>query len=545
MLHQRLIRGLREKAGKLACNTILYNWTLGGSVPETFCVLPSDVWPGDAGRGRWLIDGAFAVDGETLELKGNFWEPAGVSALWLYHMHGFDWLRDLKTLGGDQARRQARAMVEKWVAHYHRFHPDFWQTGLTGRRIANWIGLYDFFGANVDERFQDHFMESLIRQARHLSRVVTQDVQGLERLYGIKGLFYAGLAFKGREYWIAQALDALEQETAKQILSDGGHVSRAAAQLEEALQIYIDIRSALLAGDYPVPEHLVHMIDKMAQALRFFRYPDKKRAVFHGTQEGESTLTDQVLAKANARGKVLRHLPDTGFHRAMVGRSLLMFDTAAPPPYPYDAVAHAAPLAFEFMYGREKLFVNCGTHPLDPHWRDVLRGTPAHNALCLDHRNICEIAEGGHLGRRARTVTISREDTQDAVLLDASHDGYVPLNGITHRRRLYLSAQGHDLRGEENLSCAVGLSRPVDVTIRFHLHPRALVSLVREGAEALIRLRGGSGWRFTHGGGTLSLENSVYLGEGCRPVKTKQLVLSGMMESDFARIKWALRREGV
>lgn len=545
MLHQRFIRGLREKAGQLACNTLLYNWTLGGSVPETFCVLPSDGWPGDPERGRWLLDGAFAVDGQTLEMHGNFWEPAGANDPWLHHMHGFDWLRDLKALGGDQARRQARIMIEKWVTRYHRYHPHFWQAGWTGRRVANWIGLYDFFGANVDDRFQDHFMDSLIRQARHLSRSLGHNLSGLERLYGVKGLFYAGLAFKGREYWIEQALDALETETEKQILSDGGHITRSPAQLAQALQIYIDIRTALMTAGYPVPEQLVHVIDKMAQALRFFRYADKKLAVFHATQEGDGPLTDQILAKANARGKVLKHLPDSGFHRATVGRSLLMLDTGAPPPYPYDTVAHAAPLAFEFIYGRERLFVNCGAHPLEPEWQDVLRGTQAHNMLCLDRRNICEIGHGGHFARHPRKVTLSREESRDAVLLDASHDGYMSLNGITHRRRLYLSAQGHDLRGEENLTCSVGLSRPVDVTVRFHLHPRAPVSLVREGAEALIRLRGGSGWRFTHSGGTLSLENSIYLGQGCRPVKTKQLVMTGTMESDFACLKWSLRREGV
>ena len=108
-----------------------------------------------------------------------------------------------------------------------------------------------------------------------------------------------------------------------------------------------------------------------------------------------------------------------------------------------------------------------------------------------------------------------------------------------------LGNQGHDLRGEENLTCTVGLSKPIVSTMRFHLHPKVQVSLIREGEEALLRLPGGSGWRFYITGGTLSLENSVYFGEGSEMRKTKQLVVTAPMEEDTLQLKWALQREGV
>jgi len=119
------------------------------------------------------------------------------------------------------------------------------------------------------------------------------------------------------------------------------------------------------------------------------------------------------------------------------------------------------------------------------------------------------------------------------------------VNGITHRRRLYLGAYGHDLRGEDKLTCSIGLQKQHEYAIRFHLHPRALVSLIRDGQEALLRLQNGSGWRFVQQGGVhLALENSIYLGEGTTPRKTKQIVIYGNIESDFTEVKWALQREG-
>lgn len=545
-MSKNLLGHIRSKAGHMAFSNIVYNWSLGGSVPHDFITQISDTWGGDAEKGRWLCSGTFAIDGETLEMHGGCWEPDGANESWLAHMHGFDWLRDLKALGGDQARMLARNMIENWIKTYSSCQPAIWRPDYTGQRLYSWIAFYDFFGASASEDFQELFFVSLIRQARHLSRSIQlspTSLTGLPAFRAIRGLVYTGIALEGRENWLEQALDLLQDETAKQILADGGHISRSPAQLREALQIFIDIRTALLAGEYPVPTKLAHSIDRMAQALRFFRYTDKGMAVFHGTQEGDTTFTEAVLTKSNARGRILRSLPQSGFERLTLGRSMVMFDTGAPPASPYDKDAHASPLAFEFIYGKERVFVSCGAHPLDPAWQDSLRATAAHNALTLNDRNICETHEDGHMGRKPRKITVLREDSKNATLAEASHDGYVSLNGITHRRRLFLSNSGHDFRGEESLTCSVGVSKPVDVMLRFHLHPRVLVSLIQDGTEALLRLPGGAGWRFFHSGGHIALENSVYLGEGSRPRKTKQLVITGKMDSDYAQIKWALQRE--
>lgn len=540
-----LMNNLRRRAAATAYGSSLYQWTLGsGGIPDRLLVIPPDPWPGDAERGRWLCQDVFSIGAVQYPVTDGNFEPRGITATWMTHIHAFEWLRDLRALGGDMGRRQARAMIMAWIDRYEHWNEKTWRPDLIGRRISIWIALHDFFAASADEIFQTHYMTSLLRQARHLSRSLPGTVTGLDLLYGIRGLTYAGLAFEGRENWLEQSLDLLEIESGRQILNDGGHISRSPRQLLEALRVYVDIRSALLAGQYPVPGFVQHAIDRMAQALRFLRYSDRHFAMFNGAQEGDPALMEMVLMLANAQGRVVKSLPSSGYERLSVGRSLLMMDCGAAPIWPHDDEAHTAPLAFEFCYGKERIFVSCGAHPVDEDWNNVLRGTAAHCSLTLDNRNACEIRKDNHLGRRTRHVVATREDNMGACLVDAVHDGYVPLNGITHRRRLYLSDQGHDLRGEDSLTCAVGLSKPVDVMIRFHLHPRVLVSLVRGKQDALLRLGGGAGWRFSQTGGVLSLDNSVYLGEGNRPRKTKQITIAARMDSDFSQFKWALQREG-
>jgi uncharacterized heparinase superfamily protein len=76
------------------------------------------------------------------------------------------------------------------------------------------------------------------------------------------------------------------------------------------------------------------------------------------------------------------------------------------------------------------------------------------------------------------------------------------------------------------------------------LHPRAMVSLIRGGEEALIRLHGGAGWRFHFSGGRLALEDSVYMGSHNEARKTKQLAIYGQITDKKHKIIWALQKEG-
>ncbi len=541
-----VISHIKKKASQFTCGSLLYDWSLYGHVPERLMVKPVDPWPGDAGRGRWLCEGAFDIEGDQLAANAC-WEPPGVSVIWLDHMHGFSWLRDLRALGGDMARRQARGMVGHWINRYSRWDEMTWRPDLTGRRLSMWIALYEFFGASAEDDFQDFFFSAVMRQARHLQRALTgktDDVQGIGMLYAIQGLLYSGVAFGVKENWVGQALSLLEQQIDIQVLHDGGHVSRSPAQLIEALQIMLDIRGALAAAEHGVPEKLSCAIESMGNALRFFRYADKGLCVLGGAQEGNIALMDIVLGQAGIRGKTPHSLPSSGYERVALGRTCLMVDTGKTPFSPFDQSAHVAPLAFEMLYGKDRVFVSCGTHPTDPAWQEALRATAAHNTLCLDNRNVGEIREDGHISRGIRNIVSVREDLKNAVLLEASHDGYVPLNGITHARRIYLSDKGNDIRGEDTLSANAPPVKPHNIAIRFHLHPRVKISLIQEGEAALLRLPCGTGWRFQHDSGHLALENSVYLGSGTRPAKTKQLVIYGQTSSAFTQIKWGLRKEG-
>ncbi len=529
---------LKNKASHMAYNSFLYNWSLGEDAPDRLIVRPVDPWKGNPNSAHELLEAAGIGERSGACWHDEWWSPQDGDDIWLSHMHGFGWLRDLRALDGALAREQGRVMIESWIDSNKSWNAKSWRTDLIGRRLAMWICHYEFFCANASEEFEEKILGSIVKQAKHLSNALDKSTR-IALLESIKGLLYAAIALDGYEKWLEQALDALKEQASIQIYPDGGHVSRSPAVLLDALEVMVDIRTALKAGGYPVPDFLSDVIGNMSCALRLLRYNDRKLALFHGAQEGNAAAISSVIAQAGTYKKPCQSLKDTGFERLELGRSMLVMDVG-------EAVsnsAHASTLGFEFCYGKDRLFVSCGSHPVSEQWQDALRATAAHNTVCLDYRNSSEIKKDGSFGRKVTKTTVHREEIKDAALIIASHNGYVPLNGITHTRKIYLADEGNDLRGEDTLNCGFELTCPVETAARFHLHPSVSASLINDGEEILLRMSGGVGWRFSRSAGVLALEDSLYLGNGSTPRKTKQIVIYGQMTEDEARIKWSLKRE--
>lgn len=528
----------------MACSTQIYNWTLGNETPS-IVTLPDDLWPGDAEHGRWICQSAITFDDISMPLEKDFWNTAPKNEASFFYLHNFQWLRDLRALGNDQARQKSRQLVESWIENYPAWDEASWHVGIIGRRLSNWLVHYSFFAQSADESFQHMLLNSVQKQAKHLSRFLSGNPKGFDVISAAQGLVYAGIALSGRENWLDQGLQILKVQIESQILNDGGHISRSPHQTFRILRLCFEISAALAKAGYPVPAPVQHAIDRMIPALRFFRHGDKKMVVFNGTLELTEEAIESVLAKGDTRIRVPKSLYASGFERVTHGRSLLVINTGKVPPKPYDREVHAAPLAFEFSYGRDRIFVNCGAHASDPDWQSLLRVTAAHNCLVMDDKNAFDIDNDGHLGRRTGNVKATRLNHEHGTLIQTEHHGYESLNSLVHKRTFFLNAEGNDLRGEDLVEGELMPGRYVTIQIRFHIHPRVLVSLVKQNTEALLRTPGGIGWRFMQEGGELALENSIYLGENGTPRKTKQIVIRTFINSEYKKMNWGLIKESL
>lgn len=537
-LQRITLKRLAYGISKLWFSGLFYPRTLAGRRPRRLEFVPGEIWPGDSARGACIMRREFRFAALTLHDPAPLWRPEGASEAWLAELHGFGWLRDLHAVGGDAPRTEGRRLIVDWIENHRRWRPLAWRPDILGARIVNWLASAEFLAAGADQDFIAAFLDSLARQTRHLKRVMRFASTGPERLLVAKGLIYSALALPEERRRLGRWLALLGQELDRQIVSDGGHIERSPSLHFAVLRHIVELRCALKGASVEVPERLQNAIDRMAPMMRFFRHADGGLALFNDSNEEEGWLIDVVLQRSEARGKPPESAPHSGFERVSANRSLIIMDVGAA-RRGFDRHAHAGTLSFEMSVGKERMIVNCGAYAgSNPEWRLAQRATAAHSTLTVDDVHSSELSATGSMGRRPEHVTLERREADANTWIDARHDGYMHLLGLTHSRRIYLAADGGDLRGEDTLRGA-GAHKFV---VRFHLHPSVKASIAQDGASVLLRLPSGSGWRFRAVGGVTNLQESVYLGIKGEAKRSEQLVVSGATQDGSAQVKWAFTR---
>lgn len=544
LLTQRVLRSLMQPLYRSG----LYGSTLGKRSSGELTAVPTDTWPVDTRAAPAMLDGEFRFGADVLRNPKPLHNPLGATEAWRRQMASFAWLDALRSLGGSQARPFARHMVLAWFTDTASYDSLSWSADLLSARLRRCLMNSAFLETNTDALFRAHLLRPLNRQAEHLSRILPDGLNGAALLKASVALMLAGALLPKGDKWLRKGGVLLDRELHVQILPDGGHVERSPAVMLDLLQHLIDLHHVLTLTERKLPDQLIASIGNLACALKLVTHPDGGLALFNDSSEDESSAVLMTLMRAGATGAVERdlvQLPQTGFQRMSAGRSVVICDAGAPPPHGLDGHAHAGTLSFEFSHGMERMIVNCGAHPTAEEWRQVQRATAAHSALVVDDTNSSMLLPpdgpyGGGLTLTPRSVVVRREQTEAGQWLDAHHNGYDEPFGLTHRRRLFLTADGFELIGEETLSGRGGKS----FALRFHLHPAVQVSMTQSAHSALLKLPQGGGWRLRVQGGELTLADSIYLGQSGTVRRTQQLVVQGAIEDDTTQLKWALQKEG-
>ena len=463
-------------------------WVLatgGAGRPPRF---PPALWPGDAANGRRILAGTIRLVGLERRLE---WSANAAPLLWRFALHGFDWLADLAALG---EAAPARRLVDAWIDARARPEAVAWHPFPLSLRLYAWLRHASFLVDGCDGAFPDRLWRALVRQARHLARVVEWDVGGNHLLKNLKALAAAALCLPEAEVGLATVLARLEHQLGLQVLADGGHYERSPDYHVQVLCDLMDLE-ALLGRE--APEWLGAAIGRMARALAFFRHGDGGLALFNDGTVGEAALLAAIEAQ-------LGGLP---------------------------AHAHADTLSFELSRAGQRIVVNCGTYAYqDAAWRNRLRGTASHSTVSVDGRDSAEVFATFRLGRRPRRVTAERR----GLAVTARHDGYRHL-GVEHARALSLEDGGRRLVGEDRLEGEV-LGRTM--TARFHLHPD--VRAEAGGGRVRLELPGGGAWTFEGGPGRPRLEPSVWAPRFHEMVESRQIVLAA---GAGARLAWSFRQD--
>lgn len=528
----------------------------------------SDVKPklilGDKSRGEQIISGSFQYAGQQLNvgLQGDPWTVACPSQRFANWLHSFKWLEDVAAVKQPSAEVRARFLVDGWIAVYGGWNEFAWDVSILTSRLYHWLTVWSPL-LSIDSGGEAGAMRrtSTLRQMKYLRKNYSKTEPGLPRFLAALTLSLGGarLADKSDSY-LGRGLDWLDDEIELQILPDGGHISRSPETALKALEALMVLDDILDARGVARTKAMGRAIDRLQPILPFFLHTDGGLASFNGGGEGDKKRIAKILKSAALTSRPFGYSPHTGYQRLEQGGTVMLIDTGSTAPAPYDTEAHLGPLAFELSTEAGRMIVNCGWSEQQPEsWRAAVRSTAAHSGLALGDQSAGKIVEGGYLERLlgpvvergAGEVKAQRKEQITGVWLESTQAGYLEDTGLMHRRRFYMTQDGHDIRGEDSLYLPLG-SAPkrrdqIPFTIRFHLHPSCRATLAQDQKSALIIQGGRTGWRMRTDGGPLSVEPSYYLATGDAPQKTSQIVIRGRAfadgdgETQSNRVRWSLR----
>jgi uncharacterized heparinase superfamily protein len=547
-------RGLWKIAGRLKGHQLL-RWDLVPGKTDRLVIAPQDLRTADPTRASEIYAGRFAFAGRIVVCDGRSpFEMTPPSEEWAEHLFGFGWLRHLRAAESGITRANARALVDEWISLQRTSGNAGWRPDVVARRITSWLSQAPLILHDADMPFYRRFLRSLTRQMHYLRNTANEAQEGIPRLEAMIALTFGTLCMAGQMRHLRGNVRRLAAELDRQILPDGGHVSRNPGALVDLLLDLLPLRQAFTARNEIPPPALLNAIDRMMPMLRFFRHGDGSFAHFNGMGPTPPDLLATVLAYDDARGAPFANAPHSGYQRLTANDLLLLMDTGTPPPIIVSQNAHAGALSFELSAKLQRIVVNCGLPASGrENWRQVARATAAHSTATISDTSSCRFVESGSFRRMLGSTIVSgpthlpvaREENDESLVLRASHDGYADTFAIVHQRTLLLARDGTRLQGEDMFLPASGNALPGNgrdaFAVRFHLHPAVKASGVKDGQGVMLVLPDRDVWTFEAGGAPVALEESVYLGGAEGPRRALQMVVYGNAR-EIPQVNWSFTR---
>lgn len=542
---------IAERFQRLTWRTPIHTMRLRGRHPLKLIAVADDPFMGDVARGKALLDGRLSFRGEeqsilTLDFgKPNFSKP------FAEYVHSFAWLRDLSTVATRaHGAPVAEAVMRLWLdTHAEKVSDPAWRADLWGRRILYWTAHAPLLLSGNDLIYKSTVLHALARGARHLDRAADRVQIGPPRIAAWCGVLVAGLMIPGGdprrnfgEAGLKRALDA-------SLFSDGGLVGRSPMGQLDGVMLLTMLRETYAARRLEAPQFVQSALARMVTALLGVCHGDKGLSSWQGGIPISGDVITQAVEATGIRTRALKQAREWGYQRLAAQGTVLIMDAAPPPLARLIEGGCASTLAFELSDGQHRIVVNCGGSraanlSLPNALSEGLRTTAAHSTLIVGDSNSTAIHADGSFGRGVAEVELSRHETDNSSRIEASHDGYVRRFGFIHRRQLALSADGRDLRGEDMLLPADRRRKKgmTPFAIRFHLAPEIEIAPTADGMAAFLRTPTGAVWQFRARGGTLAIEDSVWIDGKGRPVSAEQLVVTSESPPGGANVGWAFHR---
>ncbi|UCC62439.1 MAG: alginate lyase family protein [Anaerolineae bacterium] len=390
-------------------------------------------------------------------------------------------------------------------------------------RISTWSWAYHLFlsAGVLDATAHLELLRGLWTHGAYLDACLELHVPNNHLLLEAKALVMLGILmpeFRAAHRWQRRGLDVLEREAARQVCSDGVHVERVPHYHHLIAGELLEFLVLLENNDLQAPPALVNSFRQMLKFERHITRPDGHLPLFGDSAHGDL----HVRFTPVSGGAALLNEPEFKLPNAVLNemtiwllgpkRVIGFYNLPVQPPAPshcfpeggyavmrdswesgglYLALdcgpfgyrlspghGHADALSLELCAHGQPQLVDAGVYSfhLGDGWRNLFRGTRAHNTVVVDGQDQSLLLDNWRVWRPAQVTLNDWAIGHGFDFVDASHDGYSRLPGrIIHRRRVFFAKPDYWLivdllegKGEHRFEAL------------FHLPPDATVELVPE-----------------------------------------------------------------
>lgn len=404
---------------------------------------------------------------------------------------------------------------------------------------------------NADIGFYRRFLRSLTAHVRYLEKTAHFSPDGEARLRIRVALAASSVAIPSSNRAVKRAALLLDQELDRQILADGGHVSRNPRTGLELLLDLLPLRQTYVNLGHDLPARLIPAIDRMYPALRFFRHQGGELALFNGAT---TTLANELMSALRydeTAGKPFKALPHMRYQRLAVADTVILMDAGVPLSAEMSKTAHAGCLSFEMSSGKHRYIINSGAPRFaGDHYRQLSRATAAHSTLTLNDTSSSRISKSGVTGPvfadGIQEVAVERHEiTEGGEGLTASHDGYLEPFGLIHERAIQINSGGTLIRGKDRLKTADGADpeRSVEdqAVIRFHIHPQIEIKTVDKHEVRLVA-PDGEAWTLSALDVEIVIEDDVFFADPSGIRASKQIELAFPV-GELPEVQWVMTKK--
>ncbi len=309
---------------------------------DRLIIAPHDLRTADATRAAEIYAGRFVFAGKIVTCHGrSIFDLDPPSEDWEVALLGFGWLRHLRAADTALTRANARSLVDDWMSNPQRKRPLERRADVLARRVISLLSQAPLVLSDTDGKFYRRYLRGLTREIRFLRYAMMDLPDGVPRLQVLVALCYASLCLANQARHIRSASRKLSDELQRQILPDGGHISRNPGALVELLSDLLPLRQTFAARNIAPPPALLNAIDRMMPMIRFFRHGDGSFALFNGMSNAPNDLVATLLAYDDTHGAPMANMPHTGFQRIDASAMTVIIDTGPPPAPSVSHDAHA------------------------------------------------------------------------------------------------------------------------------------------------------------------------------------------------------------